>query len=140
MPRKPPSSLQQINDLEAQLESPDSSHDTGTTKPTTPKPPCIFGAVLHRTTLVGGLKSGNFSHRGVVKTMEKCQSICCQHDSCDVAIMMKGACFIVSCKNEQLCKPRKAQLKDFSLKLSFRKRPGKGKFIDLLKIYFLQRL
>ena len=78
--------------------------------------------------MIGGLRAGDFTHKGLIHRMDLCQGLCCNDSSCDIAIMMKGACFLVSCKNQSLCKPRHAELPNFSLKLSYKKRPGvKGK-------------
>lgn len=124
--KHPPEALQEINDFESQLLHPDADWYTTTKKPTNPTPPmCIFGPVLNHTTMVGGLRAGEFSHKGLIKRMDVCQGLCCNDSKCDVAIMMKGACFLVSCKNESLCRPRHAELQNFSLKLSYRKRPGR---------------
>ena len=134
--KRPPESLQEINDFESQLLHPDAAWYTTTSKPSKPtSPTCIFGPVLSHTTMVGGLKAGEISHKGLLKSMDLCQAICCNDTKCDIAIMMKGACFLVSCRNETLCRPRHAELPNFSLKLSYRKRPGvKGRLRYLLKL------
>ena len=134
--KRPPETLQEINDFESQLLHPDANWYTTTTTPPSPTPPtCIFGPILNHTTMVGGLKAGEFSHKGLIKRMDLCQGLCCNDSTCDVAIMMKGACFLVSCKNKTLCKPRHAELPNFSLKLSYKKRPGA---IGVLIVNFLK--
>ena len=86
------------------------------------KQKCKFGETLNHTAFVGGLRAGNFTNKGTVTSMGVCQDLCCNEATCDVAVMMKHACFLVACRSEALCKPRKAHLERFSLLLSYRDR------------------
>lgn len=108
---KPPESLSDMNELELELG--------GGTKP---MHKCKFKKTLNHTAFVGGLRAGNFTNKGTVVSMGVCQDLCCKELSCDVAVMMKHACFLVACRSEELCKPRKAHLPNFSLHLSYRDR------------------
>ena len=109
---KPPETLNDVNELELELSP------VGLK----PKQKCKFGEILNHTAFVGGLRAGNFTNKGIVTSMGVCQDLCCNEATCDVAVMMKHACFLVACRSEALCKPRKAHLERFSLLLSYRDR------------------
>ena len=114
---KAPESLYELNELELELAS-----TTKYPKHKARQENCMFGKTLNHTAFVGGLKAGNFTNKGVVTSMKTCQDLCCKDLNCDVAVLMKHACFLVACKSVELCKPRKAQLDRFSLLLSYRDR------------------
>ena len=64
---------------------------------------CDFSPVLHEVVLRGGSHSGKFKYLLEVDDMETCIKECCIHKVCDVALMLKDNCFLVSCHNEMLC-------------------------------------
>ena len=110
-----PESFQSLSELKEVLEDklkPD--------KPSARK--CIFKQTLSKTTFAGGLRAGNFTNKGTVTSMSVCKALCCRSDKCDVAVMMKNGCFLLTCHSKQLCKPRKAHTRSFSLKLAYRDR------------------
>ena len=111
-----PESLKSMNELKEVLE------DKLKVKPPTANRKCIFKRTLSKTTFVGGLKAGNFTNKGTVTSMSVCKSLCCRLEKCDVAVMMKNGCFLLTCHTKQLCKPRKANTRSFSLKLAYRDR------------------
>eukprot|EP00111_Clytia_hemisphaerica_P000019 TCONS_00000040-protein len=111
-----PDSLKNMKDLKLALED---TLNPFKHKKKTPKK-CIFKKTLSKTTFVGGLKAGNFTNKGTVTSMSVCKAMCCQSDRCDVAVMMKNGCFLLTCKSAELCKPRKAQTESFTLKLAYR--------------------
>ena len=113
-----PESLQSLSELKEVLENklnPNKLTSTGAKK-------CIFKQTLSKTTFAGGLRAGNFTKKGTVTSMSVCKALCCRSDKCDVAVMMKNGCFLLTCHSKQLCKPRKAHTTSFSLKLAYRDR------------------
>ncbi|XP_048589005.1 uncharacterized protein LOC5518116 isoform X2 [Nematostella vectensis] len=65
-------------------------------------------STLSNVTLEGGVKSGKFTDRGVVGSMEECRSFCCAEDTCNVAFTIRSNCFLVACKDYDSCKVKPA--------------------------------
>ena len=116
-----PDSLKNMNDLQNELEE-DSLElsKNKKKKKNQKKSTCIFKKTLLHATFVGGLKAGNFTNKGTVTSMNVCKSLCCRSKRCDVAVMMRNGCFLLTCRNKELCKPRKAKIENFTLKLAYR--------------------
>lgn len=121
-PGKQPESLKELTELQAELSSGTSKHKH-----------CIFSRTYTKTTFIGGLKAGTFTNKGVVTSIGICKGMCCKDKKCDVAVMMKNACFLLACKSQELCKPRKAHLDHFALKLAYRNHTAETYLEGILK-------
>ena len=80
----------------------------------TPKPSSDFSqcrtSIVHNdVTLVGGINAGKFSDLGDAENMSICTQRCCIKDACDVAFMLEGECYGVTCVNDSLCETRPAR-------------------------------
>ena len=64
---------------------------------------CIPGMVEHDVTLGGGIKAGSYTEQGEVLNMHECVELCCKHNRCDVAMLIKGICYTVSCYEQKNC-------------------------------------
>ena len=64
---------------------------------------CIPGAVEHDVTLGGGIKAGSYTEQGEVVNMKECIEWCCKERKCDVAMLIKGICYTVSCYDQRNC-------------------------------------
>lgn len=64
---------------------------------------CIPGKVEHDVTLIGGIHAGIYTEQGEVLNMNECIEWCCKRIKCDVAMLIKGICYTVSCFNLQNC-------------------------------------
>ena len=64
---------------------------------------CIPGAVEHDVTLGGGIKAGSYTEQGEVVNMKECIEWCCKERKCDVAMLIKGICYTVSCYDQRKC-------------------------------------
>ena len=64
---------------------------------------CIPGMVEHDVTLGGGIKAGSYTEQGEVLNMHECVELCCKHNRCDVAMLIKGICYTVSCYEQKKC-------------------------------------
>ena len=73
-------------------------------------------------TLSGGLKAGNFTDVGKVDGIKSCARLCCVSEKCDLSLMVKNNCFIVSCFNKELCKTVKARTKNYRPTIAFVRR------------------
>ena len=80
---------------------------------------CNAGRVLRNQTLSAGIQSGQFKKAGNVKDVTECIRYCCDEEQCDVALMAKGNCYLVSCNNKFLCRPVPAQSTDLSPQISY---------------------
>lgn len=74
---------------------------------------------LHNVTLVGGVKSGKFTDKGVVNDIEECKAFCCAEDTCNVAFLIRTNCFLVSCKDYDSCKVKPAISDYYRPKLAY---------------------
>lgn len=59
--------------------------------------------------MVGGIHAGKFTDLGDAENMSACSERCCLKDACDVAFMLEGECYGVSCVNESMCEMRPAR-------------------------------
>ncbi len=64
---------------------------------------CISGEVEHDVTLGGGIKAGSYTEQGEVLDMHECVEWCCKEKRCDVAMVIKGICYTVSCYDQEKC-------------------------------------
>lgn len=66
---------------------------------------CEFDKVVYNVTLRGGRQSGTFQLLKETKNLTVCTQKCCDHNDCDVALLLENYCFMVTCKNRWLCEP-----------------------------------
>lgn len=74
---------------------------------------------LYNVTLVGGVKSGKFTDKGVVSDMDQCKAYCCADDTCNVAFLIRKNCFLVACKDYEQCKVKQAMSDYYHPKLAY---------------------
>jgi len=117
-----------MSELQNELE--ESSHDHKKKKTKKKQNTCIFKKTLFHATFVGGLKAGNFTNKGAVTSMNVCKNLCCRSNRCDVAVMMRNGCFLLTCRSKALCKPRKAKIENFTLKLAYRDKEKEQEAMD----------
>lgn len=86
---------------------------------------CDFSQVLHEVVLRGGSQSGKFKYLVEVEDMEDCIKECCKHKVCDVALMLKDNCFLVSCHNEMLCDAIPSRSSEYHPQLAYKIKHGK---------------
>ena len=106
------------------LTDDDDSDDDGTNiksvmEMITPPKLCEHTDILFNYTFSAGFSAGNFTKAGKGNSMNKCISLCCQKDSCDVALLLRRHCFLVECKDANACKPVKAKPAKFIPQFSF---------------------
>lgn len=80
-----------------------------TSKPSSGFSQCQASVVHKDVTLVGGINAGKFSDLGDAENMSVCTQRCCIKDACDVAFMLEGECYGVTCVNDSLCETRPAR-------------------------------
>lgn len=90
---------------------------------------CDFSNVLHEVVLRGGSQSGKFKYLIEVESMDTCIRECCRHKVCDLALMLKDNCFLVSCHNEMLCDPVPSRSSDYHPQIAYKIRHGKRRHI-----------
>jgi hypothetical protein len=73
-------------------------------------------------TLNGGLKAGNFTDVGKVESVNACTRLCCVSEKCNLALVIKGNCFLVSCFTEDLCKTVKTETRNYRPTVAYVKR------------------
>ena len=64
---------------------------------------CIPGEIERDVTLGGGIKAGSYTEQGEVLNMDECVEWCCKEQKCDVAMVIKGICYTVSCYDQRNC-------------------------------------
>ena len=79
------------------------------TKPSSEFGECRTSPVHNDVTLVGGINAGKFTDLGDANNISICTQRCCMKDACDVAFMLEGECYGVSCVNDSLCETRPAR-------------------------------
>eukprot|EP00112_Aurelia_sp_Birch-Aquarium-sp1_P020371 Seg523.12 transcript_id=Seg523.12/GoldUCD/mRNA.D3Y31 product="hypothetical protein" protein_id=Seg523.12/GoldUCD/D3Y31 len=67
---------------------------------------CHAGVISYDVTLRGGMSAGNFTPHGKVGSMETCIGKCCIQKNCNAAMMLKDACFTVTCQRDELCEKK----------------------------------
>ncbi|XP_066025158.1 uncharacterized protein [Pocillopora verrucosa] len=74
---------------------------------------------IFNVTLRGGIKSGNFTDKGVVKHMDECSAYCCADGQCNVAFLIRDNCFLVSCKDYESCQIKPALSEYYHPRLAY---------------------
>ena len=90
-----------------------------------PSKACDFSQVLRDVVLRGGSHSGKFKYLAVVENMETCIKECCKNKLCDVALMLKDDCFLVSCYSEALCDAVSSRSSEYHPQLAYKIKHGK---------------
>ena len=70
-------------------------------------------------TLKGGMEAGNFTDVGTVESIDSCTRLCCVSERCDLAMLIKGRCFLVKCFSKELCKTVKTETKNYRPTIAF---------------------
>ena len=67
---------------------------------------CSPGFLKSNVTLKGGRNSGEFIEIKGLKDMKECVDRCCidRDKKCNLAFMLGDSCYLVSCKNKNLCR------------------------------------
>ena len=60
--------------------------------------------VYNNVKISGGSKAGDFTDVGKVGRMHICTRLCCEEPACDLAYMVRDACFLVKCADEKDCR------------------------------------
>ena len=97
---------------------------------------CDFSNVLHEVVLRGGSQSGKFKYLIEVDSMDTCIRECCRHKVCDLALMLKDNCFLVSCHNEMLCDPIPSRASDYHPQIAYKIKHKKRRHIGKGVSYF----
>ena len=90
---------------------------------------CDFSNVLHEVVLRGGSQSGKFKYLIEVENMDTCVRECCRHKVCDLALMLKDNCFLVSCENEMLCDPIPSRSSDYHPQIAYKIKHGRRRHV-----------
>ena len=93
------------------------SHQVAATAPV--QKHCQRSDTHYNVTLVRGMKSGNFTSRGVVNNFDECFDKCCNVDNCDAAFMVKRTCFSIKCFDQEACKYKAARPSPFNPTLAY---------------------
>merc|ERR1712072_404843 len=64
---------------------------------------CKPSQVYENRAIVGGTSAGRFLHQADIHGVEGCVKRCCSVDTCNLVVVSKGACFLVTCKSVQSC-------------------------------------
>ena len=65
---------------------------------------CTMGKLYSNTRLLAGKYAGHFTEVGRVSKSHRCNRLCCEDPSCDVAYMVGPSCFLVKCNSEAGCR------------------------------------
>ena len=80
---------------------------------------CHYSAVQNDVSLRGGIVREGIHDGGIVKDMNECLQRCCERDACDVAFMLSANCFLVPCKDRELCRSIELPTKSLNSRLAF---------------------
>jgi len=83
---------------------------------------CTESEAEEGVTLKGGMGAGNFTDVGTVESLDSCTRLCCVSEKCDLAMLIKGRCFLVDCFSEDLCKTVKTETKNYRPTVAFVRR------------------
>ena len=82
---------------------------------------CSASKIYPNVTLLGGIKSGNFTSLGKTKNMQECIGRSCDLGRGDMAFMLGSYCYSVSCYSYRVCKTIPAQPSKFYPRIAFLK-------------------
>ena len=102
---------------------------------------CTHSRLYRHVTLIGGLRAGNFTRLAEHADMDECARKCCAQRSCNLAILMRDACFGLHCSSPELCSTRPARLRGFSLKIMYIYREdSKRRFLPYICHFFCMQV
>lgn len=82
---------------------------------------CSASKIYPNVTLLGGIKSGNFTSLGKTKNMQECIGRSCDLGQGDMAFMLGSYCYSVSCYSDRVCQTIPAQPSKFYPRIAFLK-------------------
>ena len=82
---------------------------------------CSASKIYPNVTLLGGIKSGNFTSLGKTKNMQECIGKTCELGRGDLAFMLGSYCYSVSCSSGRVCQTIPAQPSKFYPRIAFLK-------------------
>lgn len=82
---------------------------------------CSSSKIYPNVTLLGGIKSGNFTSLGKTKNMQECIGRSCDLGQGDMAFMLGSYCYLVSCYSDRVCQTIPAQPSKFQPRIAFLK-------------------
>ena len=82
---------------------------------------CSASKIYPNVTLLGGIKSGNFTSLGKTKNMQECIGRSCDLGRGDMAFMLGSYCYSVSCYSDRVCQTIPAQPSKFYPRIAFLK-------------------
>lgn len=82
---------------------------------------CSSSKIYPNVTLLGGIKSGNFTSLGKTKNMQECIGKSCDLGQGDMAFMLGSYCYSVSCYSDRVCQTIPAQPSRFYPRIAFLK-------------------
>ena len=101
---------------------------------------CSASKIYPNVTLLGGIKSGNFTSLGKTKNMQECIGKTCELGRGDLAFMLGSYCYSVSCSSGRVCQTIPAQPSKFYPRIAFLKWAPKinetGKVKSVVIIYY----
>ena len=68
-----------------------------------PSEACAKSQILERSILTLGWKAGQFSDAGPAQSVNECLIKCCSASACNVALFVKGHCFLIKCRYPESC-------------------------------------
>eukprot|EP00794_Sanderia_malayensis_P011221 gene11221-12400_t len=75
--------------------------------------------IYQNITLKDGVKSGEFTDHGDVRSMNDCLKHCCSDDNCNLAFVIKTTCFTVKCRDYDSCSLKSAVSKYYNPRIAF---------------------
>ncbi|KAL9963284.1 hypothetical protein ACROYT_G032469 [Oculina patagonica] len=94
---------------------------------------CSASKIYPNVTLLGGIKSGNFTSLGKTKNMQECIGKTCELGRGDLAFMLGSYCYSVSCSSGRVCQTIPAQPSKFDPRIAFLKWAPKINETELLE-------
>jgi len=82
---------------------------------------CSASKIYPNVTLLGGIKSGNFTSLGKTKNMQECIGRSCDLGQGDLAFMLGSYCYSISCYSDRVCQTIPAQPSKFYPRIAFLK-------------------
>ena len=80
---------------------------------------CHYSDIQNDVSLKGGIVREGVHDGGIVKDMNECLQRCCERDACNVAFMLSANCFLVPCKDRELCQTIELPIKTLNSRLAF---------------------
>ena len=91
--------------------------------------PCRFSQVFNEVALRGGSQAGNFNFVQDVYDIRSCKEKCCDQDMCDLVLMLRQNCFLVTCRDTKNCESIAATPSEYHPRIAYKLTRGPGKCI-----------